>query len=173
MRRALVFLLFLAACGTVGQYRDTSVPISSMAVFDPVRYAGTWYEIASFPTPFQAGCTNTQATYTPLGDGRLGVRNECLKDGVRESIEGTATVSGPGRLKVRLGAMPVAADYWVLWVDEGYRTAVVGVPSGKAGWILNREPEMPADRLRAAREVLTFNGYDLTRLQMTRSGGGT
>jgi apolipoprotein D and lipocalin family protein len=49
-------------------------------------------------------------------------------------------------------------------VDEGYRTAVVGAPNGKSGWILNRDPQIPVDRLNAAREVLDFNGYDLDRL---------
>jgi apolipoprotein D and lipocalin family protein len=53
----------------------------------------------------------------------------------------------------------VAAPYWVLWVDEGYRTAVVGQPNGRAGWVLNREPGDPAGPLDRAREVLDFNGY--------------
>ena len=47
-------------------------------------------------------------------------------------IGGEARIVGPGRLKVRLDGVPVQADYWVLWVDEGYRTAAVGVPSGRA-----------------------------------------
>jgi apolipoprotein D and lipocalin family protein len=53
----------------------------------------------------------------------------------------------------------------VLWVDEGYRTAVVGAPNGRVGWILNRDPDIPEDRLIAAREVLDFNGYDVSQLQ--------
>ena len=61
----------------------------------------------------------------------------------------------------------VAAEYWVLWVDESYRTAVIGTPNGRAAWILNRDPAIPADRLAAAREMLDFNGYDLTRLVRT------
>ena len=73
---------------------------------------------------------------------------------------------GPGRLKVRLPSVPfVAADYWVLWTDEDYRTAVVGAPNGRSGWILNRTPDIRADRLDAARDVLEFNGYDLGRLK--------
>ena len=163
----LLLTLLLSACAAFPSYRDTDVPITSMAVFDPARYAGTWYEIASFPTFFQAGCTQTSATYGLREDGRLSVLNRCLKDGGPETIAGSATVVGPGRLKVRLDGVPVAADYWVLWVDEGYRTAVVGIPSGRAGWILNREPTIPPDRLRAARDVLDFNGYDLTQLQFT------
>lgn len=144
--------------------------MSSMAVFDPARYAGLWYEVASFPTPFQAGCTNTRAFYGEADDGTLTVRNVCTRNGTLHTIEGRATPAGPGRLKVRLDGVPFPADYWVLWVDEGYRTAVVGVPSGRAGWILNRDPDIPPDRLRAAREVLEFNGYDLGRLVVTTQG---
>ena len=168
MKRTLLacLALLLAACGA-GTYRDTDVSMTSMAVFDPAHYAGTWYEIASFPVPFQAGCRNTRADYATAGTGVLSVRNACETDGGAKVITGSAKVAGPGRLKVRLQGVPVAADYWVLWVDEGYRTAVVGVPSGRAGWILNRDPEIPPDRLTAAREVLEFNGYDLSELRMT------
>lgn len=165
MRRALCLLLLLAACGVVTGYRDRSVPISSAALFDPARFAGTWHEVARFPAPFEAGCTATTATYTPRADGRIGVVNACTRGGRRVRIEGVAEVVGPGRLKVRLDGVPVAAPLWVLWVDEGYRTAVLGQPSGRSGWILDRSPEIPPDRLAAAREVLAFNGYDLRRLQ--------
>lgn len=164
----LLLVLTLASCGSV--YRDRSVGMSSMAVFDPEKYAGVWYEVASFPTPFQAGCEGTKAEYVPLADGRLSVKNTCQKDGALSVIEGQAEVVGPGRLSVRLQGVPVAAPYWVLWVDESYRTAVVGVPSGRAGWILNRTPDIPADRLSAAQDVLAFNGYDLTALQWTEQG---
>ncbi len=160
-----IFCLALTACGS--SYRDRDAAITSMAVFDPERYAGLWYEVASFPVPFQAGCTNTQADYTLTGEGTLDVRNACLRDGALSVIEGTATVSGPGRLKVRLDGVPFAADYWVLWVDQDYRTAVVGTPSGRAGWVLNRSPAIPADRLAAAEEVLRFNGYDVRQLRRT------
>lgn len=172
MRRGPCTLAFLvlAACATPPGYRDTDVAMTSMAVFDPVRYAGLWYEVAHFPVAFQEGCTTTRATYGLQDDGALSIRNDCMKDGALSLIEGTARVVGPGRLTVKLGAMPFAADYWVLWVDEGYRTAVVGVPSGRAGWILNRDAEIPDDRYRAALSVLEFNGYDVSRLQRTATG---
>lgn len=141
-----------------------------MAVFDPVRFAGLWYEVASFPTPFQSGCTATQADYGVVSETRLSVRNSCIRDGALSVIEGSADVAGPGRLLVRLDGVPFAADYWVLWVDNQYRTAVVGTPSGRAGWILNREPAIASDRLAAAEDVLRFNGYDVSALQRTAQG---
>lgn len=166
---ALLILLVLSACAPVApSYRDVTRPMTSKAVFDPVRYAGRWYEIASFPTPFQKGCTQTQARYSVINATTLGVFNTCARNGATSQISGNARVSGPGRLEVKFSSVPfVKAPYWVLWVDEDYQTAVVGVPSGRAGWILNRAPTLRADRLQAARDVLAFNGYDLSRLQMT------
>ncbi|MEO1536428.1 MAG: lipocalin family protein [Pseudomonadota bacterium] len=162
----VVLCLVLTACvGTA--YRDPDTGLASMAIFDPARYEGLWYEVASFPTPFQEGCTNTQADYELQSDGSLSVRNACFRNGALSVIEGSATVVGPGRLQVRLNGVPFAADYWVLWVDEGYRTAVVGTPNGRAGWVLNRDPAIPADRLAAAEEVLRFNGYDVSQLRRT------
>jgi len=169
---APLMMLALAACNPVDtivpSYRDTSVPITTKALFSPERYAGTWFEIARFPVSFQKGCTNTTATYALRDTGDLAVLNRCLVDGVEKQIEGTASITGPGRLEVLFQGVPfVKAPYWVLWVDEDYQTAVVGVPSGRAGWILNRTPTLRADRLQAAREILDFNGYDLSQLEMT------
>jgi len=173
---AVLALATLAACAPGQAYRDTTVPISSVAMLDVERYAGRWYEIARFPVPFQEGCVATTADYTLRADGTLGVLNSCregIVTGPLRQISGEAIVVGPGRLEVRFTSVPfVNAPYWVLWVDEGYRTAVVGTPSGRAGWILNRDPQIPADRLEAARRVLAFNGYDLARLRMTPQPGG-
>ncbi|KQI67275.1 lipocalin [Loktanella sp. 3ANDIMAR09] len=175
--KRLSILLLLAACakplpdeqvgGLFEVYRDRDQPIASAALFQPDRYVGRWYEVARYPVPFEAGCTGVTADYAALPDGSLSVLNTCRNaDGtVRSTIQGRADIVGPGRLKVSFDNVPfVRADYWVLWVDEGYRTAVVGAPDGRSGWILNRTPDIPADRLTAAKEVLDFNGYDLNRL---------
>lgn len=170
--RALLLAFGLGGCTTalvaplLPAYRDRDVPIASKADLDPVRYAGRWYEVARFPVPFQRGCAGAIADYGTPSDGRLTIRNTCL-DGTGtaiRTIEGDARITGPGRLAVTFDGVPFTAPYWVLWVDEGYRTAVVGQPDGRAGWILNRDPDIPADRLAAAREVLAFNGYDVGQL---------
>lgn len=147
------------------------MPISTVTNLELERYAGLWHEVASFPTAFQAGCKDTTATYEVMGPGTISILNACVREGEVTRIIGTGRVTGPGRLNVDLSGVPFDADYWVLWIDEGYRTAVVGTPSGNGGWILNRTPHIPGDRLAAAREVLRFNGYDLKRLKMTERGG--
>ena len=172
MRYAVVtVLLLLAACGGPG-YRDMTVPMTSMALFDPARYVGLWYEVARYPVWYQEGCADSRAIYAQTGPDTLSVRNICDRGGTVDEIGGTAKIVGPGRLRLRLDGVPVAADYWVLWVDQDYRTAVVGTPSGRAAWILNRAPDISPDRLNAARDVLRFNGYDLSRLNVKTPEGG-
>lgn len=166
--RALLFAFLLSGCGVLEVYRDTQAPIASKAVFEPERYLGLWYEVARYPVPFEAGCVGVTAEYGLRDDGLLSVLNICRNaDRTEKSrISGTAEIVGPGRLKVRFPSVPfVAADYWVLWTDEDYQTAVVGAPNGRSGWILNRTPTIREDRLNAARDVLEFNGYDLGRLE--------
>jgi len=168
MRALLVAAFLLSGCGVLEVYRDTDVPISSKAVFEPERYAGLWHEVARFPVPFEAGCVGVTAEYGLREDGLLSVLNICRDANGNETsrINGTAEIVGPARLKVRFASVPfVAADCWVLWTDEDYRTAVVGAPNGRSGWILNRTPDIRADRLKAARDILAFNGYDLSRLE--------
>ena len=172
--RALWALVLLAGCAgaplfTV--YRDTGVPMVARAGFEPARYLGLWHEVARYPVFFEAGCEGVTAEYSAREDGLIGVFNTCRgPDGaVVSTIEGTAEVVGDGRLKVRFGSVPfVAADYWVLWVDERYETAVVGAPNGRSGWILAREPRVSEVQLAEARAVLAANGYDLGRLEMVR-----
>ncbi|WP_371154803.1 lipocalin family protein [Jannaschia sp. 2305UL9-9] len=173
----LLLPLLLAGCTTavvaplLPSYRDADVAIASKADFDPARYAGLWHEVARFPVPFQNGCAGATAEYTAPTGGVIGVRNTCLDaDGAPvRSITGTAEVTGPGRLAVNLNGVPLTAPLWVLWTDAGYRTAVLGQPDGRAGWILNRDPVIPADRLRAALTVLDFNGYDTGQLTYSAS----
>ena len=57
---------------------------------------------------------------------------------------------------------------WVLWVDEGFRTAVIGNPEGTFAWIIDRSQKGGADRITAAREILDFNGYDVSQLKVKK-----
>jgi apolipoprotein D and lipocalin family protein len=167
-RAALLAVAMLAGCAPV--WRDTAVPMTTVATLDLARFAGRWYEVARFPVIFQEGCTATTADYALRADGRLSVVNSCRSgttDGPLRRISGEARATGPGQLSVRLGAVPFAAPYWVLWVAPDYGTAVVGVPSGRAGWVLHRSPDIPPARLEAARAILAANGYDTDRLILT------
>lgn len=162
----LMSLALVTACGT--QYRDPSSTIVAQADFDPSRYLGTWYEIARYPVSFQEGCTATTATYGLIDDETVSVVNRCRlgsPQGELKEIQGTASIEGPGQLRVKFSSIPfVSAPYWVLWVDETYDTAVVGVPNGRAGWILARSPQVTSETRTQAEDILRSNGYDTSAL---------
>jgi apolipoprotein D and lipocalin family protein len=175
MRRLflLAVLLLLASCsGPV--YRDTSRAMAPVAVLDLTRYEGRWYEVARFPVRFQEGCVAVTADYALRPDGFVDVRNACRLDtldgpGRVATAVARAVEPGTGRLKVRfLRWLPfIEGDYWVIHLDPDYSTAVVAIPSGRAGWILSRTPEIVPDRLEAAEAALREAGYDLARLRPT------
>ncbi|MBT3467230.1 MAG: hypothetical protein HN456_08665 [Rhodobacteraceae bacterium] len=56
----------------------------------------------------------------------------------------------------------------IMWVDGGFRTAVLGTPSRQVGYILDRKPNPRKDRLKAAIEFLQFYGWDTRRLKRTK-----
>jgi len=155
-------IFLLAGCAVTPQ------GVKPVEGFDLDRYLGTWYEIARFPVFFEEGCTATTAEYGPIDADTVSVLNTCRQDtpdGPVRQISGTARIVAPGELKVKFSSVPfVAADYWVLWVDADYQTAVVGVPSGRAGWILARTPSIDAARRAEAEAILSRNGYDPGRL---------
>ncbi len=164
----LTALLVLGGCGE--RYRDRSAPMQTVAEVDLARYAGRWHEIARFPVWFQRGCTAVTADYALREDGKVDVLNACTRDGRRDTATAVARSVDPSnaRLKVRFSdIVPIEGDYWIIYLDADYRTAVVAVPSGAAGWILARDPEIAPENLDAALAALAAAGYDLSRLAMT------
>ena len=161
IRKTLLALpLVLAAClgggRSTGAFRDAGTPIWSAAAFDPALAAGDWQQVAGFAD--HEGCRTGNLSLSPEGQGVRLQGSLCL-NGKVEKLRGKAVLSGPGRLTIS------GEDWWVLWVDSGYRTMVIGTPSGRFGMILDRGAS-PADRLTAAREILDFNGYATGSLRL-------
>jgi len=139
---------------------------------DLARYAGTWYEIASYPQRFQKGCTGTMATYTLRPNGSVEVVNRCARD----SLDGRITVAR-GRARVvdrRTNAKlkvtffwPFWGDYWIIDLGRDYEYAVVGHPGRKYLWVLCRTPHMDDAVYAGILDRLRTQGYDTTRLVRT------
>lgn len=164
-------LLALAACNapqnsalnTVPEgaisYRDQETPIGVTSRFDAVKFAGPWQVRQVLPAVERF---DELRLITDAKGTRLRVAADvCDPAGIcgRFAEDLPTTVSGKGRYVV---TMPdgVRRKLWVLWVDEGFRTALIGNPEGTFAWILDRSPTGGADRIKAAREILDFNGYD-------------
>lgn len=162
--------LLLASCspkdgGENGVYRASSTPIYSNAAFDADRLVGAWDQVASFSSDSSQRCRSAGAKFDRGPKGLINIYHLCVS-GKRVSGAGPVAVTGPGRFKT-LGQNGLSQEWWVLWVDESYRTMAIGTPSGAFGFILNRGVILPADRLKAAQEVYDFNGYDVKRLRLS------
>lgn len=165
-------LLLLAALALAGCDPHTPSPRYANAPMyllpiAPERLVGTWYEVATYPGPFQDGCTHTTATYSNRGDGTLGLVNRCQRAGRTVAIAGVATPDGPGKFKVRLEGVPFAGDYWVIGASRDGRTVLVGTPTRIAGWVLHKDRHFTNNQRLWAREIFRKNGYDEAAMQRT------
>ncbi|MEP3345717.1 MAG: lipocalin family protein [Litoreibacter sp.] len=169
MRRwfAALGLVALAACEpqpafVPDGFRDTNVAITSSIRFDAKRFAGDWVVIESFEqTPREVAIS--RVTFRAEAGGYRYIPQAAISP-LAADAEGAEwpllAIGQFGRL-TQEGTDPI----WVIWVDEDHRTAVLGTPSGRFGMILNRTKTLRSDRLKAAREILEFNGYDLAKVR--------
>lgn len=170
-------LLALTACGG-----STGWPLDTVHDVDLPRYMGTWFEIASYPHPVQAGCKNTRAEYVQHTHDALSfeIINSCDRAGHHSEQRGTATVPNtaePGQLRVSL-EVPiighVTGEYDIVALDSDYQWAMVGHPSRDYLWILSRTPNLGPAVLAA----LVVQAEDLgfvdvrKRLRCTTQPGG-
>jgi apolipoprotein D and lipocalin family protein len=158
--------------------------LSSVAKVELSKYVGTWYEIGSYPHWFQRGCHCTRARYSQNADGTIRVVNSCNKNAVNGKYtvaEGTAVVQSDAtdsnaRLKVYF-FLPwlrlFGGDYWIIGLDPNYQWAVVGEPSKNYLWILSRNPTLPEADLEKAKQAITSNGLDLSRIVWAKQDGCT
>jgi apolipoprotein D and lipocalin family protein len=136
---------------------------------DLSRYAGKWYEIASFPQKFQKGCSCTTAEYTVMKDGTVRVENKCMKDGKQTGITGKAFVAKGGnnaKLKVQF-FWPLRGDYWIIDLAPDYSYALVGHPNRDYLWILSRTPKMDEAVYKTLTDKAASLGFSTARLVKT------
>ncbi len=151
---------------------STSLPLQTVAYVDLKKYAGKWYEIASFPQSFQKGCHCTTAEYTLSNKGYVIVENRCNKGSVKgkESyIKGKAFVkenTGNAKLKVQF-YWPFKAKYWIIDLAEDYSYAVVSHPNKKYLWILSRTPKMDKTIYNNMVSRIKEKGLDISKLKIT------
>jgi len=140
---------------------------------DLKKYAGTWFEIASFPQRFQKGCTGTTADYTLTDKGFVWVENRCRKDslnGKQAYIKGKAFVvknTGNAKLKVQF-FWPFTGKYWIIDLADDYSYAVVGHPNRKYLWLLSRTPIMNQEIYNQILLRIKEKGFDTTKIIRTK-----
>lgn len=165
MKKSIRILLanFLVSIGLTAC--EPSSTLQTVDFVDLKRYAGTWYEIASYPQSFERGCSKVKATYT-LKDDFVEVHNTSIKNGEIKEIIGKAFVvenSGNAKLKVQF-FWPFKGDYWIIGLAEDYSWALVSNPNLKTLWILSRTPNMEDRLYQSIIESLVKRGFDEAKI---------
>jgi apolipoprotein D and lipocalin family protein len=164
----LNFILILTAMSLLTSSCRSQAP-ETVSFVDLEKYAGLWYEYASFPARFQKGCSNTTAEYKISPKGYVIVINKCTRENDRTGIEGKAFVvpnSGNAKLKVQF-FWPFRGDYWVLELADDYSWAVVGSPKRNYLWILSRTPVLEANLYNEITSRVAKKGFDISKLRKT------
>ena len=161
---SLFFLMFTSIA--------MSQTLETVPNVDLKKYAGKWYEIASFPQRFQKGCNCTTAEYTLTDKDYVIVENRCNRDSIngKESyIKGKAFIvknSGNAKLKVQF-FWPFKGKYWIIDLADDYSYAVVGHPNRKYLWILSRTATMNDSTYQAILSRLVEKGFDISKIKRT------
>lgn len=87
MKKIIVCLLSLLGLGGCAGGHST-VDNSTVKQLDLERFMGRWYEIARYDHRFERGMSHVTATYSLLGNGRIRVVNEGVKDGKHKTARG-------------------------------------------------------------------------------------
>ena len=152
-------------------------PVGNRAVPQPARsveldrYLGRWYEIARYEQGFQKGCQGVTADYALRPDGSISVVNRCRKPGGKISeARGRAKIvdrATNAKLKVSFFG-PFYGDYWILDRGDDYQWAIVGEPSGRYLWLLNRKAVPAKAEVDGLIDRAAALGYDTSMLLRTR-----
>ena len=150
-------------------------PPQTVDFVDLERYAGLWYEIARYDTPFDEDAVAVTATYTLNPDGTVGVLNQGrigTIDGPPTTIEGVAeTVDATNaKLLVEFNRPELAGikfDYWVIDLGVDYEYAVVSSPSRGVLYILSRTPTVDQQFYNDLVAYLAQIGFNADRIVLT------
>jgi len=178
----LVFLLVWGAGFAVRAHAASPLPVLPVVEhLDWERYLGRWYEVARLPNSFQRKCVaDITADYEALPDGRLRVVNQCRRDDREVDVangEARQVQGDVGKLKVRFAPRWLAwvpavwGDYWVIAVDDDYRTALVGTPDREYLWLLSRAPQRPSADIDAWLQRAAAVGFDTSRVVLSHQSG--
>lgn len=155
-----------------GGMAAAQTPLQTVDNVDLNRYAGKWYEIASFPASFQRNCTCTTAEYTVTDKGYVEVLNKCNKkspQGRLAKAHGKAYVvdtTTNARLKVTF-FKPFYGDYNIIDLAPDYSYAVVGTVNRNYMWVLSRKPVIDDAVYNGILSRATAKGFDTNRLVKT------
>lgn len=167
--RTAVFIFATAVLVTACQLSPQRPPVEVVDKLNLDRFMGDWYVIANIPTPLEKGAHNAVESYRRLAEDKIGVTfsfNEGGFHGERETMTPTGFVSERSNAIWGMRFIwPFRADYRVLYVDDAYRTTIIGRQKRDYLWIMARQPELSEATLDRLIGIAADRGYDISRIQ--------
>ncbi|KAF5033248.1 Lipocalin-like domain protein [anaerobic digester metagenome] len=151
---------------TIRDLLSKEMPLETVKSVDLNRYQGAWYSVYEFYAWFQDGCKCTMAEYSFTDDGKVAVKNSCLRDGKLTTATATAWPINNGdnsKLYVMFKA-PFKGKYYILSLGDDYQYSLVGTPDRNYLWILSREKTIGDDTLNRLKSKAEELGFDSSRL---------
>jgi len=179
---ACAALLVLSSVAVLEATDPAPGPVAVVSTLDPLRYSGTWFELARLPDGDMRRCAgDVTATYGLRADGHYEVVDRCVRrDGSIDISRGEARARAgdPTGAKLEVNFLPRWmrtlsvgwGEHWVVAVDADYRVAVVSDPERTELRILSRVPELEPERLAPLMARLRSQGFAVDRLVRTPQG---
>jgi apolipoprotein D and lipocalin family protein len=168
----------IAAAFAVGTFGcSTANPAPLRAVDRPIdlnRFMGDWYVLAHIPIeiPFfsEANAYNGVESYRLTDEGIIETTYRFRQGG----FDGSEVVFNPRawvhddqtNAEWRMQFVwPFRAAYLIAYVDDNYRSTIIGVPNRRNAWIMSRSPQASDAELAALTSKLVDLGYDTEKLR--------
>jgi apolipoprotein D and lipocalin family protein len=168
--RAAMGLILLGGAGGLRAQAVTAVPH-----LDHVQYAGTWYEIAHYPTKRTKRCASDRTHLVAEGDkaSQLQFVEACkVKAGFYDANNITAKAQDKkvqdGRFKITT-LWPLSRKYWVLAVGPDW--SLSGSPNRKELYVYSRTLTMNDAVLAEIKAKADAMGFNSGKLVMVPQSG--
>lgn len=160
-------ILAVAMVTTAVAVETAPAPLPFVRDFDSGKFLGKWYVWATLTTPSEPAPAFVALEYSAGKQaGQFAVRKTTFGKGGEKiaEIDGQAKLADgepPGRFLVSYGAeLPDAPNRHVVYVDEDYQYAVVGMPDRKSMWMLAREVPIDESTLRFLSRIAWEAGFN-------------
>ena len=161
----LALVWFMSGCAT----SDTPLPTPEKVNLE--KFMGAWFVHGYTPILVDKSAHNAVEHYYLNDKGQVETTYQ-FRDGSFDGELKTHTPKGfpveddpsGARWKMQL-IWPFKSDYVIVHVSEDYQSTIIGHPSRKYAWIMDRRTKMPEDLYKQLLKRLEEAGYDLSIIQ--------
>ena len=145
-------------------------PLKTVERVDIDRFMGDWYVIANIPTFIEKGAHNAIESYRLDDDGTIDTTFTFRKGG----FDGDLKQYNPRgfivdeQTNAEWGMQfiwPIKADYRIIYLDDDYRTTVIGRNKRDYVWIMARTPSIPTSDYDSIIKHIRKQGYDISKIR--------